>query len=259
MFQTGALSRTGGSFCPSATGHFSVFHTTPSFLEQWRKKQGKKKSMAVQKCLLYSVNSPGEFFSCSFDPQTVAWGVGALCLNRLWTFDPATTQVSSCSHSNNGHDLSQSVRRSHWKPQEPYIHFPTAAQNLLWIHHKKRVYWPDLYDWLYRVPLFFWIWSHLAFGLCLFQEADGAPLLAQQHFMRERDREMSRSLTVSVKKLHPLSGNENRIHFRIQTGWSMRDLGLVCIGSCILNKYQSAPRWTLHGLIALGLICLVQR
>lgn len=48
MFRTGALCRTGGYLCPSATGHLADFNSAP-LLYRCKKKR-KKKSMEVWRC-----------------------------------------------------------------------------------------------------------------------------------------------------------------------------------------------------------------
>lgn len=117
MFQTGALGRTGGSVRPSATGHLTLlFNSQLSFFFFFLSSERItiNRGLVVQKCLCSTVSVPPETFFCSFDPQTVPCQAGLLCLNTSWSFDPSQlTQVSSCSHSNNGRDPSQSQSGSY--------------------------------------------------------------------------------------------------------------------------------------------------
>lgn len=103
MFQTGALGRTGGSIRPSATGHLTLLFNSQLFFFLSSKRIKIHWGGVVWKCLCSTVSAPPENFFCSFDPQTGPCQAGPLCLNRSWSFDPSQlTQVSTCSHSNNG-------------------------------------------------------------------------------------------------------------------------------------------------------------
>lgn len=118
MFQTGALGRKS-SFCPSATGHFTVFYSAPFSLNS-----GKIKiDGGVDVSAPYSVISPGEFHLFIWSWSVMCWAV-LLCLNWSRSFNPSQlTQVSSCS------SLKQWIRPITVSAQE----LLTITTTLLWL------------------------------------------------------------------------------------------------------------------------------
>lgn len=168
----------------------------------------------------------------------MAWQAGLLCLKTSRSFDPKQiTQVSSCFHSNNEHEPWRYQSRNNWKPSAHERFTRECATSCT--ECIKYFY----FAWVQSV-----VWS--------FCDAVGGPRLVQWHvILREKRRKMSRSMPVSVGALFFSGGwEENYLNWVVYGG-----LGTVCPGLCIFNKYQRVPHWTLHGLIALGLICLLQR
>lgn len=113
MFQTGALSRTGGSFCPSATGHLTVFYSTPLFLSSGRKKKSiemwRCRSVRALKCqfpkrisCVHLIPKPW----CSELVCCVWTGPGALNPANSHRFSAASTQTMDVTY----HSLCASVQ-----------------------------------------------------------------------------------------------------------------------------------------------------
>lgn len=121
MFQTGALGRTGGSFCPTATGNLTVFNSNPLLFQR-----GSKNRWCRSVCAL-RCQFPRRIYSVHLIPQNL--GVVVLLrrlseqLHELWS-PPAPAQVPAAPF--------QTIDATHEKLRESgscWKSFPSLASS----------------------------------------------------------------------------------------------------------------------------------
>lgn len=202
MFQTQSVGRTGGSFCPVAAPQLQ--DTSLPFCSNSFASSGVKINRHVQ------VSVPPENFSRPFDPQTVE---GRCAMSeqvlRLWSLQGHTgAQLLPLFHSEGIFNLMVIL--------ELLLNLPIYFFLILF----KFKTFTELKSWLYKA-----FWTYVQILLCLWLPGRLWEQGNKSHYW-----DAPFSLV-----------DEGRFHFKMQTGWPGRDLGTLCIGLCILNKYQRAP------------------
>lgn len=192
MFQTGALSRTGGSFCPSATGHFSVFYTTPSFLEQWRKKPKRKKnrwqcrSVCAVQCQFPRRVSPVHLIPWSPNRSMGSWSSVSEQALDLWSQLPhrcpaAPTQTMDMTY----HKLCAGATENHKKKT---LHSLPTSCPALWEYTTK---WKIFSEWISVIDsikyfYFSWFDQISSKGLCFMKGTQTTVRSTALHLERTR-------------------------------------------------------------------------